>query len=165
MRAFKKPALCFLMFLCMVVTPSFGAVKKASIVVCAQTGKIHHASNADAITHPASLTKMMTLYLVFQALRDGRLSFDKKLPVSQHATRQKPSNLWLKQGAFITVRQAILGLVTKSANDAAVVLAEALGKGSEAQFSKLMTQQGRKLGMTKTIFKNASGLPNISLST
>lgn len=143
-----------------ITSPSAWAVKSASIVICAETGKVYSSSNPDVITHPASLTKMMTLYLTFQALREGRLKLDQKIPVSKHATQQEPSNLWLKQGTSITVHQAILGLVTKSANDVAVVLAEALGKGSETHFAKLMTQQAHKLGMARTIFKNASGLPN-----
>jgi D-alanyl-D-alanine carboxypeptidase len=163
MRALKKNTLSLLcsltLFGILFPSPSW-TVKSASIVICAETGKIHHASNADVITHPASLTKMMTLYLAFQALRKGRITFDQKLSVSKHATQQEPGNLWLKKGGFLTVREAILGMVTKSANDAAVVLAETLGGGSEVQFAKAMTQQARKLGMTKTVFKNASGLPN-----
>ncbi len=147
-------------FLCTIITSSAWGAKSASIVICAETGKVYSSSNPDVITHPASLTKMMTLYLTFQALREGKFKMDQKIPVSKHATKQEPSNLWLKQGTSITVRQAILGLVTKSANDAAVVLAEALGKGSEPHFAKLMTQKARNLGMAKTIFKNASGLPN-----
>lgn len=163
MRTLKKSAsgvaLLFIV-LCTLMTSSLWAVKSASIVICAETGKVYSSSNPDVITHPASLTKMMTLYLTFQALRDGRLKIDQKLPVSKHAAQQAPCSLWLKPGTSIAVRHAILGLVTKSANDASVVLAEALGKGSEAHFAKLMTQQARKLGMAKTIFANASGLPN-----
>lgn len=151
---------CFLITCCIISTSSLWAVKKASIVICAETGKIYHAQDADAVTHPASLTKMMTLYLTFKALREGRLTLDKKLPVSKWATKASPSKLWLKAGSTLTVRQAILALVTKSANDAAVVLAEALGKGSETHFATLMTHQARQLGMSKTVFKNAHGLPN-----
>ncbi len=139
---------------------SLSARKVASIVICAETGTIHHEQNADAITHPASLTKMMTLFMTFQALRNGKLKLDQKLPVSKHATKQIPCKLWLKAGSTITVRQAILAMITKSANDAAVVLAETLGKGTESQFAKAMTQQARKLGMIKTVFKNSSGVPN-----
>jgi len=136
------------------------AIKSASIVMCAESGKIHHEQNADVVTYPASLTKMMTLYLTFKAIREGKLSFEKPIVISKHASKQAPCKLWLKPGSTITVRQAILALVTKSANDAAVALAEALGNGSEARFAQIMTNQASELGMTKTIFKNASGLPN-----
>lgn len=134
--------------------------KSASIVVCAETGKIYDAINPDELIPPASLTKMMTLYLTFKALREGRLTLHEKIPVSSHATRQQPSKLGLKQGTCLRVHDAILGLVTKSANDAAVVLAEALGQGSEKHFARHMTRQAQTLGMKNTIFKNASGLPH-----
>lgn len=170
MRIFKNTPLCFVIcffsFLNFISIPSLQArkntssVKSSSIVICAETGKVLHSSNSDAITHPASLTKMMTLYLTFKAIRSGKFGIDQKLPVSKHATKQEPCNLWLKAGSTITVRQAIMGLITKSANDASVVLAEALGGGSEKQFAKLMTQQARKLGMKHTVFKNSSGLPH-----
>jgi len=163
MGALIKPTIsliyCLLLFCALEASPLW-ARQSASIVICAETGKVHHAANPDVVTYPASLTKMMTLYLTFQALREKKLTFDKKLFVSQYASQQEPCSLGLKPGTYITVRQAILGLVTKSANDAAVVLAEALGKGSEGQFAKKMTQQARKLGMMRTVFKNASGLPN-----
>ncbi|HUX79713.1 MAG TPA: serine hydrolase [Alphaproteobacteria bacterium] len=136
------------------------ALKTSSIVICAETGTVHHEHNADVCIPPASLTKMMTLYLTFKALKEGRLQPNRELPVSKHAASQPPTKLGLKAGTNITVRQAILGCVTKSANDAAVALAETLGRGSEVYFADLMTQQARKLGMTATIFKNASGLPN-----
>ncbi len=135
------------------------ALTKASIVICAETGVVHHENNADTLTPPASLTKMMTLYLTFKALRDKRLKYDQAIPVSKHASVQAPCKLWLKPGSTITVKQAILGVVTKSANDAAVVLAETLGK-TESNFANIMTQQARKLGMSKTVFKNVSGLPH-----
>ncbi len=163
MRAFGKPArglVLFFVVLCALVSPQAWAIKSASIVICAETGKVYSSSNPDVKTPPASLTKMMTLYLVFKALRERKLTFQTKIPVSRHAERQTPCKLWLKKGSFITVHQAILGAVTKSANDASVALAEALGKGSEAHFAKLMTQQARKLGMTSTVFGNASGLPH-----
>ncbi len=135
------------------------ALTNASIVICAETGTVYHEHNADKIIPPASLTKMMTLYLTFKALKEGRLKSNQELPVSKHAANQAPTKLGLKPGTKITVYQAILGLVTKSANDAAVVIAEFLAKSSEENFAYLMTQQARKLGMTSTIFKNASGLP------
>lgn len=150
----------FLILFCIISVPSLWAVESASIVICAETGKILHEKNADAITPPASLTKMMTLYLTFKALKAGKLTLDQNLLVSKHATMAGPSKLWLKAGSTITVRQAILAMVTKSANDASIVIAEALGKGSEAHFATLMTQQARYLGMSKTVFKNAHGLPH-----
>lgn len=136
------------------------ARKNGFIVVCAETGKIYDAINADELIPPASLTKMMTLYLTFKALREGRLTLHQKIPVSHHATRQQPSKLGLKKGSCITVQHAILGLVVKSANDAAVALAEALGGGSEKHFANHMTDQAQRLGMKNTIFRNASGLPH-----
>jgi D-alanyl-D-alanine carboxypeptidase len=102
----------------------------------------------------------MTLYLTFKALEENILHLDQKLPVSKHASRQAPSKLGLNPGSSISVRQAVLALVTKSANDAAVVLAETLGKGSEAHFASLMTHHAHQLGMPNTVFKNASGLPH-----
>ncbi len=166
MRAFKLPMVrifyLFILLFGLGISHSW-SVKKASIVICAETGAIHHESNADAITHPASLTKMMTLYMTFKALREKKLTLNQKLPVSKFAAQQGPCKLWLKPGAAITVRDAILGMITKSANDAAVAIAETLGGGSEAHFATLMTQQARKLGMQKTVFKNASGLPDKGL--
>jgi len=151
---------CLCMLLYVIGVSSVCARKDASIVICAETGTVLHQASADEITHPASLTKMMTLYLTFKALLEKKLKPHQKLPISQYASHQKPSKLGLKAGTMITVRDAILGLVTKSANDAAVVLAEALGKGSEDTFAHMMTQQARRLGMTSTVFKNASGLPD-----
>lgn len=143
---------------------SLWAAKKASIIICAETGKVLHENNADAITPPASLTKMMTLYLTFMALREKRLTFDQKLSVSKRASLAAPCKLWLKPGAVITVRDAILGMVTKSANDASIVVAEEL-EGSESHFAAAMTQQARRLGMSNTIFKNSHGLPEKQQST
>ncbi len=136
------------------------ARKSASIVICAETGKVHHEHNPDVIVHPASLTKMMTMYLAFKALRNGHLKPNQKLYVSKHASRQIPTKLGLKAGTTIMVKDALLGCVTKSANDAAVAIAEQLGNGSEANFAKMMTAQARKLGMKNTTFTNASGVPN-----
>jgi D-alanyl-D-alanine carboxypeptidase len=149
-----------LFFLLTIGVPPLWSVQKSSIVICAETGTVFHAVNADAITHPASLTKMMTLYLTFKALREKRLTFDEILHVSKHASIQIPTKLGLKPGETITVRNAIRGLVTKSANDASVAIAEKLGNGSEAYFAVMMTQQARKLGMQNTVFKNSSGVPN-----
>lgn len=135
------------------------ALVHESIVVDAATGRVLEAHNADAETYPASLTKLMTLYLTFAALTHGKLGLDQPLPVSIHAAAQSPTKLGLRPGRTISVRSAILGIVTRSANDAAVVLGEALG-GNETNFARMMTTQARELGMTRTQFENASGLPN-----
>lgn len=138
--------------------------KYASIVMDAQTGTVFEEYNADARSYPASLTKMMTLYLTFEALKAGRLKTLQRLDVSYTAAAQRPSKLDLMAGQTITVEQAILALTVKSANDAAVVLAEALA-GSEPRFAQLMTQKARELGMSSTTFRNASGLPNPGQTT
>lgn len=133
--------------------------KYAALVIDATSGKILHQENADAPRHPASLTKMMTLYMTFAALERGHLTLNQRLFVSPQASSQSPSKLGLRPGDRLRVEDAILGLVTQSANDAAVTLAESMG-GSEARFAQQMTSTAQKLGMTGTVFKNASGLPN-----
>lgn len=140
------------------------AAKFASIVIDAQSGTVLEAYNADARNYPASLTKMMTLYLTFEALEAGRLTVAQRLITSAHASVQAPTRLGLEPGESITVEQAILALTVKSANDAAVVLAEALG-GTESRFAQLMTLKARELGMGATTFRNASGLPNLGQVT
>lgn len=131
----------------------------ASFVMDADSGQVVHSDAADARNHPASLTKMMTLYLVFEALESGRLKMTTALPVSAHATAQAPSKLNLAKGQSIKVEDAILALVTKSANDVACVIAEAIG-GTEPEFARMMTATAQRLGMNRTEFRNASGLPN-----
>ncbi len=138
--------------------PSFALVSE-SIVIDVETGRVLSAMNADAITYPASLTKMMTLYLVFEALNAGRLRTDQYLPVSYEAASRSPTKLGLRPGESLAVQELILGLVTRSANDAAAVLAEGLA-GSEPAFAEQMTRRARQLGMTSTVYRNASGLPN-----
>lgn len=133
--------------------------KYAALVVNADNGTILHQRNANALRHPASLTKMMTLYLAFDAIESGKLRPNTMLRVSQRAASQSPLKLGLRAGQQISVRDAIMGLIVKSANDASVVLAEAIA-GSEWQFSRQMTAKARELGMNNTTFKNASGLPN-----
>jgi D-alanyl-D-alanine carboxypeptidase len=135
------------------------AAVHASIVIDAQSGRVLESSNADTLAYPASLTKLMTLYLVFGALARRTLKLDQQLPVSAHAAAQAATRLGLHSGERITVEDAILAIVTKSANDAAVVLAEALG-GSEDHFAGMMTAAASKLGMEQTVFRNASGLPD-----
>ena len=129
----------------------------ASIVIDASTGYVLSERNADKKLYPASLTKMMTLYLAFSALEQGTLRKNDRLPVSRHAAAQVPSKLGLKYGDTIRVEDAILALVTKSANDVAVAFAETIG-GSERSFARLMTLKARALGMKNTNFTNASGL-------
>lgn len=131
----------------------------AAIVIDDATGQVLHQVNPDAQRYPASLTKMMTLYLTFEAIESKKLGLEQRIPVSARAAGMAPSRLGLKAGETLTTRQAILSLVTKSANDAAVVLGEALG-GNETNFADMMTKRGRMLGMTNTTFRNASGLPN-----
>jgi D-alanyl-D-alanine carboxypeptidase len=133
--------------------------KYASIVIDADTGAVLHSVDADEQTYPASLTKMMTLYMTFEALSQRRIQLEHRLPISEFAASMSPSKLNLRPGSSIRLEEAILGVVTKSANDAAVVIAEALG-GTEENFAAMMTQKARRLGMSRTYFENASGLPN-----
>jgi D-alanyl-D-alanine carboxypeptidase len=135
------------------------AAPYSDIVVDANSGNVLHATNPDATRHPASLTKIMTLYLLFEQLETGKLKLDSALKVSEHAAGQSPTKLGLKPGSTIQVEDAIKGIVTRSANDAAVVVAEAIA-GEEQEFAKLMTRKAQALGMTRTIYKNASGLPD-----
>jgi D-alanyl-D-alanine carboxypeptidase len=131
----------------------------AAIVVDANSGSILHSASADATRHPASLTKIMTLYMLFERLESGKLSLDSQLRVSEHAADQSPTKLGLREGSTISVEDAIKGLVTRSANDAAVVVAENLA-GSEEEFARQMTRKARALGMSSTTYRNASGLPD-----
>ncbi|WP_350334641.1 D-alanyl-D-alanine carboxypeptidase family protein [Coralliovum pocilloporae] len=133
--------------------------KYASFVIDHKTGKVLHSRNADALRYPASLTKMMTLYVLFEDIEKGRFSLNSRFKVSAHAASQPPSKLGLRRGKTIRVRDAIRALVTKSANDVAVVVAENVS-GSEHAFARRMTQTARSLGMSRTTFANASGLPN-----
>jgi D-alanyl-D-alanine carboxypeptidase len=117
------------------------------------------SQNADTKNYPASLTKMMTLYLVFEALHDGRLSWNQRITMSKRGAAVIPSKLWVKAGTTFTVREAVYGMIVKSANDMAEGMGDHLG-GSQAGFAQMMTRKARALGMTRTIYKNASGLPN-----
>jgi D-alanyl-D-alanine carboxypeptidase len=130
-----------------------------AIVIDAETGQVLRQLNPDAVTYPASLTKMMTLYLTFEAINQGRLRIDQYVQVSAMAVAHAPSKLGFEPGEWVMVRDMILGVVTKSANDAAAVLAETLG-GTEANFAVMMTQKAQQLGMTHTHYSNASGLPD-----
>ncbi len=137
-----------------------GSARYASIVMDAATGDILSAANADEPRYPASLTKMMTIYMLFEALRDRRVTLDQMVPVSQHAALMQPSKLGIVPGTSVTVEQALLGLVTKSANDAAAALGELMGGGDEERFAQMMTLRARALGMSRTTFRNASGWPD-----
>src|SRR4051812_12899209 len=131
----------------------------SSIIVDGNSGATLSANNPDASRHPASLTKIMTLYLLFERLDAGTINLDSEMRVSERASEQAPTKLGLRPGQTIRVEDAIKGLVTRSANDAAVVIAETIA-GDETEFAKLMTRKARSLGMTRTIYRNASGLPN-----
>src|SRR5712675_1007193 len=131
----------------------------SSIIVDGNSGATLSANNPDGSRHPASLTKIMTLYLLFERLETGKLTLDSEMEVSAHASQQAPTKLGLRPGQTIRVEDAIKGLVTRSANDAAVVIAETIA-GDEGDFAKLMTRKARALGMTRTVYRNASGLPD-----
>src|SRR5215470_13120795 len=133
--------------------------KSAILVVDANTGRVLHESAADAPRHPASLAKMMTLYLAFERIEQGRLSYQTKIRISANAAAAAPTKLELAEGDEIILIDAIKALITKSANDLAIAIAEHIA-GSEEKFAKLMTQKARQLGMTATVFRNASGLPD-----
>ncbi len=140
--------------------PSLRAeVPFSQMVVDANTGRVLHAANPDGLVHPASLAKIMTLYLVFEAMDKGQLSPYERIRVSKTAAAQSPSRLGVSAGNSILVRDAVLAVVAKSANDMAVALAERVA-GGEADFARAMTDKARALGMARTVFRNASGLPH-----
>ncbi|MFT4099250.1 MAG: serine hydrolase [Rhodoblastus sp.] len=131
----------------------------AEFVMDANSGRVLHAHNENAERHPASLTKVMTLYMLFEQMEAGRFRLDSEIPVSAHAASMAPSKLGLRPGSTIEVEDAIKSIVTKSANDIAVAIGEAVG-GSEDRFAEMMTRKARALGMSRTNYANASGLPN-----
>ncbi|CDZ72955.1 D-alanyl-D-alanine carboxypeptidase [Neorhizobium galegae bv. orientalis] len=145
-------------------TPAAAGPKYAGIVVDAKTGKVLYSEDPDGLRYPASLTKMMTLYLTFEALESGRISLETQVPVSAHAASEPPSKLGVRAGGSVSVDQAIRALVTRSANDIATALGEFVG-GSEDRFASLMTSKARALGMTRTTYRNANGLPNTAQMT
>ncbi len=148
-----------ILLLLAVICQAHANPRYASIVINADTGRVLHASNADASRYPASLTKMMTLYMLFEAMEKGKMTFDTRMSVSAHAAAMPQTNIGLRAGDTLSVKDAILALIVRSANDAAAVVAEALG-ATEANFGRMMTEKARTLGMQSTVFKNASGLPN-----
>ncbi len=131
--------------------------KYAGIVIDAKTGKTLYSYRADSIRYPASLTKMMTMYMMFEALESGKLTKKTRIRMSKYAASKPPSKLGIRAGGSIAAQHAILALATKSANDVAAAVAEHLG-GSESNFAKMMTRKARQIGMKRTTFKNASGL-------
>lgn len=156
---------CFAAILASLVTAGWAqAAQKmpsryGAIVMDFDSGQVLYAVNPDRHSYPASLTKVMTMYLLFDAMDQGKLRLDSTMPVSSHAAAQAPSKLNLRPGDRISVEDAVMAVVTKSANDVAVVIAEAVG-GSEDRFADLMTAKARQLGMRDTTYQNASGLPN-----
>ncbi len=160
-RIVSKFVLAFAVSITLLNSESFAAgnAKHAAIVIDANTGKTLYASDADAPRHPASLTKMMTLYMVFEAMAKGKISKNTRMIMSKHAASMAPTKLGIKAGNSLTVETAIYALVTKSANDAAAASAELLG-GSESNFAQMMTAKARSIGMRNSRFYNASGLPD-----
>ncbi|MBN9219163.1 MAG: D-alanyl-D-alanine carboxypeptidase [Mesorhizobium sp.] len=135
------------------------AARSAAIVVDAKTGKVLYSADADGRRYPASLTKMMTLYLTFEALAKGKISKNTPVVFSSKASAEAPTKLGVKPGGSVTVETAILSMVTKSANDSATALGEMIG-GNETNFARMMTAKARQLGMNGTVFRNANGLPD-----
>jgi D-alanyl-D-alanine carboxypeptidase len=133
--------------------------KYASLVIDAKTGKVFHAVNENTRNYPASLTKLMTLYLLFEAVERKQINFNTRLTVSRKAANRPASRLGLKPGQSIKVKDAVMAIIIKSANDVASVIAESIG-GTERRFALLMTNKARKIGMSRTTFRNASGLPH-----
>ncbi|MEM6615951.1 MAG: D-alanyl-D-alanine carboxypeptidase [Pseudomonadota bacterium] len=157
--AFFVIALLFVFGMTQIPTPAAANPKYASMVVDHHTGRVLHSRHADASRFPASLTKVMTLYILFDEMKAGRIKSSDRMRVSTRAAAQPPSKIWVKAGSTIRVDSAIKALVTKSANDVATVVAEHIS-GSETAFAKRMTRKARQIGMRRTTFKNASGLPN-----
>jgi D-alanyl-D-alanine carboxypeptidase len=147
-----------LFLICCAAAPAVGA-EYAAVVVDAASGTVIHETAATARWYPASLTKVMTVYLAFEEIEAGRLKLDEALPISKHAAAQSPTELGLGAGETITTEEAIHAVILQSANDAAVVLAERIG-GSEEKFAERMTAKAKALGMTRTAFRNATGLPD-----
>jgi len=157
MSAFRY--LFITVFIAVIAITSESYAKKAAIVIDFDSQEVLFEVNADTKNYPASLTKIMTLYILFDQLKKGKLTNQTKLKVSRIAASRSPSKLYLEEGTNIKVEDAIMALIIKSANDVATVVAENIA-GSEKEFAKLMTSYARKLGMANTTFKNASGLPN-----
>ena len=143
-----------------IALPAEAKVRTASIVVDSETGEVLQASNVDAVVYPASLTKMMTLYLLFDDIEAGKVHLSDRMPVSHKAASQPRTRLDIKAGTTLSVEEAIYGMIVLSANDAAMATGEYLGNGSEAAFADRMTRKAHELGMARTTFRNPNGLPN-----
>jgi len=153
-------AIVLLLFACLSwPRPGSAATDYAAIVIDADSGTVLESVAATARWYPASLTKVMTVYLAFEEIEAGRLKLDEQLTVSAHAAAQPATELGLGAGQKITVEDTILAIILQSANDAAVALAERIG-GSEEAFARRMTAEAKDLGMSRTVFRNASGLPD-----
>jgi D-alanyl-D-alanine carboxypeptidase len=159
LKAVHKIQLLALTFVFLIFHSLSAHARYAAIVIDADSGRVVHEVEATQRWYPASLTKVMTIYMTFKAIEAGRLHFDDTLTVSAHAARQPNSKLGLRYGQNISVEQAIMAVTTRSANDAAVVLAERLG-GTESNFAFMMTEQAHRMGMNSSSFQNASGLPD-----
>lgn len=157
--AHLKFLLLLLNAVCMLTMPTVSAASHAAIVIDAESGAVLHELNATHAWYPASLTKLMTVYMTFDAVKSGRLQLSDTMTASSHAARQPNSKLGLRTGEHITVKDAVLAIITRSANDASVVLAEHIG-GSEENFAALMTEKAHTLGMYNSQFMNATGLPH-----
>lgn len=160
-KTFSLIATAGLVAATVVATPNMAQAnsKYAGIVVDAKTGKVLYQDNAHAKRYPASTTKIMTLYVLFEELEAGRMSLNTRMKVSKYASQRPPTKLWLKPGGYLRVKDAIYALITRSANDASTVIAEHIS-GSEAAFARRMTRAARAIGMKDTVFKNPHGLPN-----
>ena len=141
-------------------TPPFPEMRYAAVVVDAETGEVLFSRRGDSLRYPASITKVMTLYLTFEALSTGRISLEDRVVISARAAAQSPTKLGLPVGSSLSVSEAMQALAVKSANDISVALAETLSGGSERRFAAMMTLRARELGMVNTHFVNASGLPD-----
>ncbi|WP_374375548.1 D-alanyl-D-alanine carboxypeptidase family protein [Dongia sp.] len=146
-----------LLFLGLSVPPALA--RNASLLIDAETGRVLQSQQANALWYPASLTKLMTAYMVFQAVEAGKIGWEDKITVSAYAAGQSPTKFGLKTGQKITIEQALKAMLVVSGNDAAVALAEAIG-GSEETFAQMMTATARNIGMERSVFRNASGLPD-----
>ena len=156
----KTFAAIAMFFICSAFSPTPSLANKyAAIVIEEGSGKVLFSRNADQLRYPASLTKIMTLYLLFEDIEFDLIELSSRIPVSRQAAGRSPSKLYLKPGQSISAEQAVFALVTKSANDVATAIAEKLS-GTERKFAQRMTRKARALGMRQTTFKNASGLPN-----
>lgn len=156
----------FLIFGCfLVLSNTLDALKYAHISINAKTGRVYTAKDAEMTVFPASLTKMMTALILFEALEQGRVKPSTKITVSKNAASLPNFKLGVKAGKQVTIKEAVVALLTKSANDMGAAIGEHLANGSESRFATLMTIKARQLGMSKTTFKNASGVPHPAQTT